>query len=123
MIVAFPEICLLDLFGQIQRMYKHLKKQIIASANKKILYLPHAIKRMSQPERMITVTEIKEAVKYGEIIEQYPEDKRGVSCLVLYFLEKRAIHVVCAPRIEYLAIITAYIPAADQWSSDFRVRK
>ncbi|MBD2145470.1 DUF4258 domain-containing protein [Anabaena aphanizomenioides LEGE 00250] len=34
----------------------------------------------------------------------------------------RAIHVVCSPKNEYLAIITAYIPEPTQWSSDFRRR-
>jgi hypothetical protein len=103
-------------------MHKHMKQQIVMSANRKILYLPHAIMRMSQPERMITTTEIREAVLCGEIIEQYPEDKRGASCLILYCKDKRPIHVVCAPKTKYLAIITAYLPAPDQWSSDFKVR-
>jgi len=35
----------------------------------------------------------------------------------------RPIHVVCAPKPEYLAIITAYIPHSDQWSDDFMKRK
>jgi hypothetical protein len=32
---------------------------------------------------------------------------------------ERAIHIVAAPKEEYLAIITAYIPNPTQWSSDF----
>ncbi len=99
-----------------------MKKKIISSANKKILFLPHAIKQMSRPDRMIATDEIKEAVLLGEIIEEYPEDQRGESCLLLHTKENRVIHVVCAPKIEYLAIITAYLPAPDQWSSDFKKR-
>lgn len=34
----------------------------------------------------------------------------------------RAIHVVCSPKDEYLAIITAYLPDAGEWSDGFRVR-
>jgi len=34
----------------------------------------------------------------------------------------RAIHVVCSPKSEYLAIITAYVPAAAQWTPDFNAR-
>ncbi len=32
------------------------------------------------------------------------------------------IHVVCAPREDYLAIITAYLPEAEEWSDDFKKR-
>jgi len=60
---------------------------------------------------------------FGEVIEDYPEDRRGVSCLVSYAKQSRVLHVVCAPKTEYLAIITAYWPAPDQWSSNFKVRK
>lgn len=99
-----------------------MRQKIIASAKKKVLFLPHAVKQMSRPDRMITTDEIREAILSGEIIEEYPEDQRGESCLVLCKTQNRIIHVVCAPRAEYLAIITAYLPAPDQWSSDFRVR-
>jgi hypothetical protein len=34
----------------------------------------------------------------------------------------RPIHVVCAPKDDYLAIITAYVPDPDKWTKDFRVR-
>ena len=100
-----------------------MKQKVISSVNRKILFLPHAIKQMSHPDRMITTAEIREAVLLGEVIEDYPEDRRGVSCLVSYVKQGRALHVVCAPKPEYLAIITAYWPASDQWSSDFKIRK
>jgi len=85
--------------------------------------LPHAIKQMSRPDRMITTDEIREAVLLGEIIEEYPEDLRGDSYLIFYAKQNRVIHVVCTPKTEYLAIITAYLPAPDQWSSDLKVRR
>jgi len=69
---------------------------------------------------MITTKEIQSIVMTGEVIEDYPEDTRGHSCLILGFGQNnRAIHVVCSPKDEYLAIITAYIPDSTQWSSDF----
>ena len=98
-------------------------QKIISSANKKILFLPHAINQMSRPDRMITTDEIRDAVLFGEVIEEYPEDKRGESCLVFRANENRIIHVICAPKTEYLAIITAYLPAPEQWSSNFKVRR
>jgi hypothetical protein len=72
---------------------------------------------------MITTTEIEVVIKTGEVIEDYPEDARGHSCLMLGVgQEDRAIHVVCAPKDAYLAIITAYLPNPDQWMPDFRRR-
>jgi len=35
----------------------------------------------------------------------------------------RAIHVVCAPKDKYLAIITAYLPERHEWDKEFRVRR
>ena len=98
------------------------KQEIHIAKNKKILFLPHAIKQMSRLDRMITTTEVKKVIEYGEIIEDYPEDTRGKSCLMAY-IDNRAIHVVCTPKDDYLAIITAYIPDPKLWSNDFRERK
>lgn len=100
-----------------------MMQKIISSANKKILFLPHAIKQMSRPDRIITTDEIRDATLFGEVIEEYPEDQRGESYLVFHTKQNRIIHVVCAPKTEYLAIITAYLPVADQWSSDIKVRR
>jgi hypothetical protein len=89
----------------------------------RLLFLPHAIRQMSRPDRLITTSEIHSVVEHGEIIEDYPEDVRGHSCLMLGFGEdSRAIHVVCSPKDDYLAIITAYLPDKDEWSDNFRVR-
>ena len=62
-------------------------------------------------------------IEEGEIIEDYPEDTRGHSCLILgRGRDGRPIHIVCTPKDEYLAVITAYIPDEAQWSKDFRTR-
>jgi hypothetical protein len=95
-----------------------------AAARKKLLFLPHAVRQMSRPDRMISVQEVRRVVLRGEIVEDYPEDARGHSCLILGTGEAgRKIHVVCAPRREYLAIITAYVPERDEWDSEFRIRR
>lgn len=100
-----------------------MKQKVIAAASRKILFLPHAIRQMSRPERMISTDEVREAVLSGEIIENYPDDPRGESCLIIHSIQGRIIHVVCAPKTEYLAVITAYLPSPDQWSLDFKLRK
>jgi uncharacterized protein DUF4258 len=94
-----------------------MKRRIIEAARKKILYLPHTISQMSRFDRMIIVM-------HGEIIEDYPEDVRGHSCLLLGAGDSgRKVHVVCAPKPDYLAIITAYLPEASEWGPDFKSRR
>jgi hypothetical protein len=97
---------------------------IVRKAGKKrLLFLPHAVNQMIRPERMITSAEIRTTIEKGEIIEDYPEDQRGHSCLILGFgTEGRPIHVVSSPKNDYLAIITAYLPSADEWNENFRER-
>ena len=94
------------------------------AARKRLLFLPHAIRQMSHPDRMITPREVEDVVVAGDVIEDYPQDVRGHSCLLLGFGDaNRALHVVCSPKDDYLAIITAYLPDPAQWSEDFRRRR
>jgi len=70
---------------------------------------------------MIATSEVEAAIMTGEVIEDYPEDARGHSCLILGLgRDNRTIHVICAPKDEYLAIITAYLPDPNQWTPDFK---
>ena len=99
----------------------NIVQQIKECAKKKILYLPHAVRQMSRPDRMISPEEVRSVIERGEIIENYPEDQRGHSCLLLGFPDNRGpIHVVCAPKDEYLAIITAYIPNDTEWKKTLK---
>ena len=92
-------------------------------ASQRLLFLPHAVRQMSRPDRMISTGIVREVLEDGEIIEDYPEDVRGHSCLILGTDDDgRPIHIVRAPKDEYLAIITAYIPDDTQWAEDFRTR-
>lgn len=94
------------------------------AAKKKLLFLPHAIRQMSRPERMITPQEVERVVMTGELVEDYPQDSRGHSCLLLGLGDgDRAIHVVCSPKEDYLAVITAYLPDTTQWTPDYRRRR
>jgi len=93
------------------------------SAAKRILFLPHAIRQMSKPDRMIIAADIRAVIEAGEIIENYPDDTRGHSCLMMGFEDKRPLHVVCTPKGDYVAVITAYIPSDQEWENDYRKRK
>lgn len=94
------------------------------AAAARILYLPHAVRQMSKPTPMISTADIRNVVLAGEAIEDYPEDVRGHSCLLLGSdAHGRTIHVVCSPKEDFLAVITAYVPDPAKWTSDFRARK
>ena len=47
------------------------------AAKMKLFFLPHAIRQMSRPERMITPQEVERVVMMGELVEDYPHDSRG----------------------------------------------
>lgn len=75
--------------------------------------------------RDISVAELEEAIAgRSEVIENYPEDKYGPSCLILgYTKSGRPLHVQCSyPSRPLIKIITLYQPDPDLWI-DFRVRK
>ncbi len=103
---------------------KGILRQVRKAAAKRILFLPHAVSQMNAPERMIATWEVRAVVFEGIAIEDYPEDARGYSCLMLGYGDSgRPLHVVCAPKPDYLAIITAYLPSSTQWAPDWRTRK
>jgi len=91
---------------------------------KRLLFLPHAVRQMARPDRMITTQEVRTIIERGEFVEDYPEDVRGHSCLMVGRGEgSRPVHVVCSPKDDYLAIITAYLPDPEEWEPDFKTRK
>lgn len=103
---------------------REIEEMLLVLRGGRLLFLPHAIQQMTRPERMIGRQEVRNVVEHGEVIEDYPDDARGHSCLMLGFgVDDRPIHVVCAPKDEYLAIITAYLPSPDEWTGGCRVRK
>ena len=105
-------------------MSNSIVTRIRQGARKRVLFLPHAVAQMSRPDRMISTADVREVIAHGRLVEDYPDDPRGHSCLVLgYGSGKRPIHVVCAPREDYLVIITAYLPSDEEWEHNFMKRK
>ncbi len=74
--------------------------------------------------RWISVQEVREALENGEIIEDYPDDKYGPSCLVLGFTQKgRPLHIQCSyPSRPLIKIITLYEPDPYHWQN-YRIRR
>ena len=79
----------------------------------------------AQQERLeenLDVTEIEAAlVGNAEILEEYPKDPRGESCLTLGFAGARPIHLVLGwarrqqDGSKRLRVITVYIPSLPKW--------
>lgn len=71
----------------------------------------------------LAVEDIETVLQACEIVERYPEDPRGESCLVLGFSGNRPVHIVCGrTRQDKLFIITVYIPSESKWK-DPRTRR
>ena len=67
-------------------------------------------------EETIHTWEIREALINCEILENYPKDPKGPSCLVLGYAMGRPVHVVCRrAKNDWLLIITVYIPKPPKW--------
>jgi hypothetical protein len=85
----------------------------------------HAEKEREADE--ITMAEFEEALTHCETIEDYPNDPRGPSSLVLGFSGNRPIHAVCALKLDPsdVLIITAYDPSRrpEKWTENYRKRK
>ena len=61
-------------------------------------------------------SDIENVISNCEIIENYSDDPRGSSCLILGYSEGRPIHIVCGfTSIIWLRIITVYIPKLPKW--------
>lgn len=75
--------------------------------------------------RDIEIREIEQGIRNeSEIIEDYPDDKYGSSCLILGRTEKkRPLHVLCSyPDRDLIKIITVYEPDPNL-GEDFKNRK
>ncbi len=74
--------------------------------------------------RRISVQKIREIFADAEVIEDYPEDKYGPSCLIMgKTREGRPLHLQCSyPSRPLIKIITLYEPDPDLWI-DFKMRR
>ena len=74
--------------------------------------------------RRIGMQELREAVARGEVIEDYPDDRYGPSCLFFGTTSAgRPLHVQCSyPSRVPVRIITLYEPTPERWI-DFKRRR
>ena len=102
---------------------------IIADIQQKIgarLYRLTAHAEREREADRITIRELEEALRSPrcQIIEHYPEDPRGASCLMLGFTKQDLpIHTVCGISLpDMLIIVTVYRPDPALWI-DWKVRR
>lgn len=74
--------------------------------------------------RHISVQELRDTVARGEVIEEYPDDKYGPSCLVFGMTNMgRPLHIQCSHASRPIVkIITVYEPDPSLWIG-FKVRR
>jgi hypothetical protein len=65
----------------------------------------------------ILVAELEQSIAFGELLEDYPDDPRGHSCLILGFTQGgRAIHTVWGLLLDRrVRVIMVYIPLPPKW--------
>ena len=82
----------------------------------------HAVDQLLK--RHISVREVREALASSQLIEDYPNDKYGPSCLLLGFTQDlRPLHIQCSyPSLLLVKVITVYEPDISQWI-DLKTRK
>jgi hypothetical protein len=81
----------------------------------------HALQRIN--ERGILPSEIKDALLDCSVVEDYPDDKRGRSCLVWGKTKKeKDLHLVCGLTDETIWVITVYEPDPARWETPLKRR-
>jgi Domain of unknown function (DUF4258) len=75
--------------------------------------------------RRIQVQEVRDAVASGQVIEDYPDDKYGPSCLISGLTQDhRPIHIHCSyPYRPAIKIVTLYEPDPQRWNANFTQRR
>ncbi len=64
------------------------------------------------------LADIERTLLAGRVLEDYPDDPRGASCLVYGESGSGPVHVVCgANRSGWLVVITVYRPSAPKWKT------
>lgn len=68
----------------------------------------------------LQIIELESALRDCQVIEQYPEDPRGESCLALGFVGEKPVHFVCGRnRAGHLVLITVYLPSMPKWQDPY----
>ena len=91
--------------------------------NPNVFFRLHAVQRMF--ERNISVKKVEQALRSGEIIEDYSAEMPEPGRLILGGQGKRPFHMVAAenPSTNDVTIITVYYPDPRKWDKEFKRRR
>ena len=70
---------------------------------------------IERQEEEIDVDDVEACIRGGFLLEDYSEDPRGRSCLVVGYADGQWLHVVCGRKNESAIIITVYVPKPPYW--------
>ena len=88
---------------------------------KRFRYTKHGVEQ--RINRHISSEEIEQAITNGEIIEDYPSDKYGPSCLIYGKTKQgKALHIQIA-LLPIISIVTVYEPNPEEWINNKIRRK
>lgn len=80
----------------------------------RIRFTLHAQQEMVEED--IKVDDVYAVVATAQVLEEYPEHRRGACCLLSgNGREGRPVHVVCTTERPWVIIITAYEPLPPKW--------
>lgn len=74
----------------------------------------------------LSVVDVIDETRHGEVIEDYPSDPRSPSCLVLLTADEGSpVHAVWAfdDGSGQAILVTVYRPDPQRWSHDFKQRR
>lgn len=109
------EVDVNDLEGILERIYAQVDVE-------KIRITQHAQQEMVEED--ITLDETLEAIAMGQILENYPQHRRGACCLINGLTHGgRSLHIVCTTARPMLIIITVYEPKPPKWITPTQRRK
>jgi hypothetical protein len=95
----------------LEALLTRIKSQAAAGAYR---VTQHTQQEMVEEE--ISLDEVLEAIRRGEILEHYPEHRRG-ACGLVHGLTRngRPLHIVCTTAQPLLILITVYEPRPPKW--------
>lgn len=84
------------------------------AATEQVRVTAHAQQEMA--EDGFALDDVLRAIQHGQILEDYPEHRRGACCLLGGKAgDGRPLHVVCTTSQPLLIVITVYEPKPPKW--------
>ena len=94
----------------------------VQAAAENIRITQHAQQEMVEED--IALDEVLQVIATGQILENYPEHRRGACCVLNGMTrQSRPLHIVCTTAQPVLIIITVYEPKPPKWVTPTQRRR